>query len=76
MREVHREVVKDRKLAEAIQKLGSIRYTDGTKLYLFVRELNRSERVKAMDSYGSLIRDCIKHGVDAVSELPTAREVE
>jgi len=69
-REVHRETIEDRTLADAIQKLGSIRFTDGTLLYLFVREMGRGERVNTLNGYGRLIRDCVRHGVNSVRELP------
>lgn len=69
-RVVHREVTKRSEYAEAVEKLRSITYTDGTSLALTVRPANPRERVMVNDQYGRLIRDCIRHGVRAVAELP------
>lgn len=53
---VHREVV-SQKRADALRKIYGIRYTDGTMLFLSVRERKSRERVETKNSYGSLIRE-------------------
>lgn len=70
-RVVHCEVTHDAKRAEAVRQMGSITYTDGTCLYLSVRELGYRERLSnpKRNSYGSLISDCIRHGVNTVDAL-------
>lgn len=73
-RVVHREVV-NHKRAEAIRELHMIRYTDGTCLYLSVRELAYREKAeKPINGYKSLIDDCLRHGVNSVSDLQEARK--
>lgn len=55
-RVVHREVI-DAKRSERLKDLHAIRYTDGTKLLISVREAEPRERVKTVHSYSELIRD-------------------
>lgn len=68
-RVVHREHTRSESRIEAVRKLGSIAYTDGTRLLLHVSE---GKRGKPKDGYGSLIRDCIAQGVNTVAELKEA----
>ncbi len=69
-RTVHREVTDWPKLAEWVGKAGGISYTDGTMLWLSVREARPRERVKQILGYRSLIRDCYYAGVSSVAALP------
>ncbi len=71
-RVVHRTVHKDseRKLRAWADANGSISYTDGTALWLTVREAKPRERVQVLNGYGSLIRDCVYHNVSSVAALP------
>lgn len=72
-RVVHREVV-SKKTAEAANELGSIRYTDGTCLYLSARPCKPREKVQTILGYRSLINDCLMLGVSSVAELEPARK--
>jgi hypothetical protein len=72
-RVVHRAVV-SAKTAQAIKDLGSIRFTDGTRLDLSVRRCAPRERVTCINGYGALIADCLSLGVTSVSEIGPARE--
>lgn len=69
---VHRQVypAARRKLREWAAGTHSIRYTDGTLLYLTVRDCRPRERVKEIKGYASLIEDCFHRGVSAVEDLP------
>lgn len=58
---VHREVV-TAKVAEKAREIGSIVYTDGTRLDLYTRAAKSRERVQEINGYGRLIREAIKHG--------------
>ena len=75
-RAVHREVVPgSRKTFLAwIRDAFGIRYTDGTMLYLTVRECKPRERVQPINGYKSLIEDCFFYGVTGVAELTEARK--
>lgn len=67
---VHREYIKDKKLAEAINSLGRIYYTDGTALVLSVRQMKYRERKqKDILGYKRLIRDCIRKNTCNVEDL-------
>lgn len=69
--DVHREITTDEIFAQQVEKLGSIMYTDGTHLYLQVRPLEKGERKgEELHGYTRLIRDCVKYGVNRVSDLP------
>jgi hypothetical protein len=52
---VHREVITGKRVTR-LKALHGIRYTDGTMLYLHVREAKPREAVQPKDGYGSLIR--------------------
>lgn len=75
-RYVHREYVRctserGRERLESIRKLGSIRYTDGTLLFISIVDVTGDRKLpKANPSYRSLIEDCLRHGVNAVADLP------
>ena len=66
-RVVHRAIIK--KNPERYKDLSCIRYTDGTCLYLTLREAKPRERVEVIKSYATLIEDCIRQGVSSVAEL-------
>lgn len=68
-RVVHREIV-SAKEAEAIGKIGYIRYTDGTGLALTTRAALPRERVQQVLGYRSLIRQCVTAGHGDVARLP------
>jgi len=70
-RVVHRQVVTE-KAAEAAKALYAIIYTDGTSLLIRTRQLEPREKVTEQNTYGSLIRDAIKHGGSRVlvADLP------
>ena len=63
---VHRTIITDPK---PFEKLSSIRYTDGTSLYLSVKPCKPRERVKQIHGYDDLIRKCVNAGVDSVDAL-------
>lgn len=67
---VHREITDNEKLARAIEKQYGIRYSDGTMLFLRVREMRKGERAQDLrNSYGALIRDCFRHNCWSVDDL-------
>ena len=76
-RVVHRTVHNgsDKSLRDWAERTYGIRYTDGTLLYLSVRDCKPRERIKQIHGYDSLIRDCHSKNVDSVAAL-YAREVE
>ncbi len=65
---VHREFTTDQDRADACRALGSILYTDGTRLFLSVTSSDR-RALPLLDGYGRLITDCIAQGVSSVDEL-------
>jgi hypothetical protein len=58
---VHRETI-GRARFERLKALHKIVYTDGTALYVTVREAQPGERVMVRDSYGALIREAEASG--------------
>jgi hypothetical protein len=69
-RVVHREYTTDKKFADNVKELGSIRYSDGTWLDLSVRQMEyREKKQQVMLSYYDLIRKCILKGVSDVKDL-------
>jgi hypothetical protein len=70
-RVVHRSVHAGsfKKLRAWVKKTRAIRYTDGTSLYLTVRDCKPRERVKEILGYKSLIADCSFYDVDSVQAL-------
>lgn len=72
VRVVHRETITDRELIQWVKSVYGIRYSDGTMLYLSVRELMKGERAKPDRlGYKSLIRQCFEAQVDSVDALPS-----
>lgn len=71
---VHRQVYPGgrKKFREWAEKVGGIRYTDGTMLYLTARDCKPRERVKEIRGYTSLIEDCFYKQVSSVAELKPA----
>lgn len=74
-RVVHRTVHKPafKKLRAWAEKVHGIRYTDGTMLYLKVRDCKPRERVQQINGYVSLIAECALYGVGSVDELQASR---
>lgn len=70
-RVVHRTVhrASEKKLREWAEKTYGIRYTDGTMLYLRVRDCRPRERVIEIHGYDSLIGKCFAQGVTQVVDL-------
>lgn len=69
-RVVHRQVypASRKRLRAWAEKTHGILYTDGTMLYLTVRDTKPRERVKEIRGYTRLIEDCFFLGVDSVAE--------
>ena len=69
---VHRQVYPAglKKLRAWAEKTHAIRYTDGTRLLLSVRECKPRERVTEIRGYTSLIDECARHDVNSVDALP------
>lgn len=59
-----------RKLRAWAEKTHAITFTDGTQLYISVRDCAPHERVKQIHGYDSLIDSCRDHGVTSVADLP------
>ena len=70
-RVVHREHTRSKERVDAIVALGSIAYTDGTRLLLHASDGKHGQPI---NGYGSLIRDCLRRGVSSVAELYSAKE--
>lgn len=68
-RVVHRQVYSDKKLRAWAEKTSGIRYTDGTMLFLSVRDCKPRERVEEKKGYTRLINDCFRQGVSSVADL-------
>ena len=73
-RVVHRDVHNDRWKTDAAlrvwaETVGSIRYTDGTRLCLDVRDCKPRERVQEINGYKRLIRECFRRNLSAVEDL-------
>jgi len=70
-RVVHRKVYPGsrKKLRAWAEKTYGIQYTDGTMLYLTVRDCKPRERVKENLGYTSLIEDCFYADVMSVAAL-------
>lgn len=65
-RVVHREVI-TAKRAERLKNLSSIKYTDGTCLYIKVREAKYREKVTPILGYTSLIAKAERTGKSYVT---------
>jgi hypothetical protein len=70
-RVVHRQVYASafKKLRAWADKTHAIRYTDGTALYLTVRDCKPRERVVEIRGYTKLIENCARHDVSSVQAL-------
>ena len=70
-RVVHRTVHKGnmKRLRAWAEKTRGIQYTDGTMLYLTVRDCKPREKVKEIKGYAKLIQDCLLYDVSSVTEL-------
>jgi hypothetical protein len=68
---VHRRVFPaSRKMLRAwAESTHAITYTDGTCLYITVRDCKPLERVQEIKGYDELIDDCVFHNVSSVAEL-------
>ena len=66
---VHREYTTSQQRADACREMGSILYSDGTRLLLHV-SVHHGCRHGSRNGYGDLIPDCIRHGVKSVEDLP------
>ena len=75
-RVVHRTVHAGREtsLRAWAEKTHGILYTDGTMLYITVRDCKPRERVQEKHGYDSLIRDCVRHNVASVAALCKVQE--
>lgn len=73
-RVTHREYVRDAALAEKVRALGSIGYTDGTRLDLCVTPHRGKKALPAILGYSQLIRDCVRLGVRSVHALQEAEK--
>jgi len=58
-----------KKLREWAEKTHAISYTDGTQLYISVRDCKPREKVKEIHGYDSLIKECAYHDVNSVAAL-------
>lgn len=69
---VHRTAhsVKERQFRKFVESMQAIEFTDGTHLWLSVRDAKPRERIKQIHGYDSLIRACYVHGVSCVVDLP------
>ena len=70
-RVVHRTVHGSswKKLRAWAEKTHAIRYSDGTCLYLTVRDCKPRERVQQVMGYSQLIEECAYHDVSSVDAL-------
>lgn len=66
----YREYTTSKKRIEEVVNLRYIRYSDGTGLALFVREKPKGKKLEELLGYKQLISACIRHGVNAVNDLP------
>lgn len=66
----HREYTRNKEFAEKVKELGFIRFTDGTMLYLTVREMGKGERKQPeKPAFRALIRECIEKRKRSVADL-------
>lgn len=72
-RVVHRSVEPQR-IANACEKIRSIRFTDNTSLVLSVRLTGKRERVKELHMHDDLIHDCVHYNVDSVDGIEAAQK--
>ena len=68
-RVVHKVIISEKKAKEIEKHLPSIRYTDGTSLYLRTLPAKKREQVQEIHGYDGLIADCLSQGVNNVEAL-------
>ncbi len=66
----HLTIITERR-AKQLESAGltHIGFSDGTGLYLRVRQALPRERIYPNDNYGNLIEGCLRHGVSSVEAL-------
>ena len=64
----HREYTRSKRRAEACEKLGRIRFSDGTCLRLLVTPHTGGKRLPTRNGYGELIDRCVAAGKDVNAE--------
>ncbi len=76
-RVVHRTVHgrADKRLREWAARTSAIHYTDGTALFLAVRDCKPREVVKRIFGYKELIESCAYYGVASVAALEDAQRL-
>ena len=75
-RVVHRTVhpASRKQLRAWVEKVQSIHYSDGTALWLRVRDAKPREKVQVINGYDNLIRDCQFYDVNSVAALYAKRD--
>ena len=73
-RVVHRHYCNREKVVAFVQKTYGIRYTDGTMLLLSATPCTGRKRLPVINSYNSLIEDCVHYDVSSVDDLHHAQE--
>ena len=71
---VHRTVTDRKDIADWAKAARFIAYTDGTKLYLTVRECKPREKVREIHGYDDLIDECRMEKVNSVEALVKIRK--
>lgn len=71
---VHRRITMSKDEADAIVSLGYIVYTDGTALNLTVTRCKAYDKIEVKDGYTSLISQCVREGVNRVSDLSDVKK--
>lgn len=68
---VHRQAYPSsrKQLREWAERVGGIAYTDGTFLWLSVRDCKPRERIQEIRGYSKLIEDCCFKNVSSVAAL-------
>ncbi|MNL91217.1 hypothetical protein D3C81_09470 [compost metagenome] len=73
----YREYTTNKQLVADIRKLNCVIYTDGTRLELSVREMQYRERKQTIIlGYKTLVKECIKYGVNSVAQIQRIKEKE
>lgn len=73
-RVAHRHYTARRQEAESISDLGFIQFTDGTALFLNVKQLAARRKLPEVKTYKALIEDCLLHKVNSVQALVDLRK--
>lgn len=71
---VHRTIASKRVVETVQNGLTSTAYSDGTSLYLSLREAKPRERIREIHGYDRLIDDCISYNVSSVDQLCERRK--